>query len=185
MRDQLLARNIDRHIPVRTKDQVLHHVRKHRRLMLPHHLANDDAHREVQLVLRVIAAQHKLRQIHHQPRMQIWLGQPAPALQRVLQLRHAIRQRNIQRLDRLRRQLAVLCNAVPMLIVLHATDRKLELKIGAGRLKRNVAQQHHPPVATASTTASTAGYASPTDTVFVTIGSGSASACSCCFARSR
>ncbi len=74
VRNQLLTRNIDRYVPIGTEDEVLHHVCKHRRPMLSHHLADHDAHGEIQLVVRIVAAQNKLRQVHHQACMKIRLG---------------------------------------------------------------------------------------------------------------
>ena len=118
VRHQLLLHNVVRHAPVRAKDQVLHHVGKHRGVVVAHHLAIHHAHGEVELVLRVVAAQDKLRQIHHQRRVHVLVGQPAPALQRVLQLDHALGQRHIQALHRVLGQPAVLGQSVPVLVVL-------------------------------------------------------------------
>ena len=124
VRHQLLLDDVVGHAPVGAEDEVAHHVGEDRRVVVADHLADDDAHGEVELVLRVVAAQDELRQVDHQRRVDVLVGQPAPALQRVLQLDDALGERDVERLDGLRRELAVFGEAVAMLIALDCVGER-------------------------------------------------------------
>ncbi len=115
--DEFLAGDVDGDVPVGAEDEVLHHVGEDRGLVLADDLADDDAHGEVELVVGVVAAEDELREVDHQARVEIGVGQPAPALERVLQLGYASGHGDVEGLDGLRRELAVFGVAVAMLVV--------------------------------------------------------------------
>ncbi len=82
-------------------------------------------------MLWVVAAQNEFRQVHNQGRIDILVGQPAPALQRILKLDHTLRKRDIEALDGVRREFPVIQQTMAMLVEF---DRSCEIR-GVDRRK--------------------------------------------------
>ncbi len=57
---------------------------------------------EVEFVLGAVAAQDELREIHHQAGIEVGIGQPAPALESILQLDDAFGHGHVETLHRRR-----------------------------------------------------------------------------------
>ena len=96
VRHQLLLDDVVGDAPVGTEDEVAHHVGEDGGVVVADDLADDDAHGEVELVLRGVAAQDELGQVDHERRVDVLVGQPAPALERVLQLDDALGERDVE-----------------------------------------------------------------------------------------
>ena len=93
---QLLLDDVMGDVPVGAEDEVAHHVGEDGGVVVADDLADDDLHGEVDLVVRGVAAEDELGEVDDEGRVDVLVGQPAPALERVLQLDDALGERDVE-----------------------------------------------------------------------------------------
>ena len=95
--------------------------------------AIDDAHVEREVVVGGVSAQHEFGKVHEDARVDVVIGQPAPALERVVDLLHAAAHGHVEGVERGLAELAVGDQAVALLELRHVVGEGLIVRARRNR----------------------------------------------------